>query len=83
MTRSLLDPILKDGAPDGIDATAFRLWSGPLLVGATFRSPAQGRATPPTEVGGSKMGSRAFQCAGLYPSVAVRMAVLYLLARGR
>ena len=51
-------------------------------VGATFRSPATKRLAPPTEVGGSPRRSRALQCAGFRPGVAVRMALLCLLARG-
>ncbi len=53
-------------------------------VGATFRSPATRMSAPPTEVGGSQQQSRALQCAGFGSAgVAVRMAVLYLLARGK
>ena len=53
------------------------------LVGATFRSSGGEGITPPTEVGGSGIGSRTLQCAGLGFSVAVRMAVLYLIAIGK
>ena len=57
--------------------------SPPSGVGATFRSPAGGGHGPPIEIGGSGWCSRVIHCAGLGLGVAVRMAVLYLLARGK
>ena len=53
-------------------------------VGATFRSPAVGIGAPPrVKTRGSEIGSRAIYCAGLVSGVTARMALLYLLARGK
>jgi hypothetical protein len=74
------DPSVNAGASGLYDAPGFSLGSGPHEPGRH----AYGVSLPPIEIGGSGIGSRAFQCAGLKCyGVAVRMAVLYLLARGK
>ena len=56
----------------------------PLVLSLSKGEPARVGARPPIEIGGSEIESRAFQCAGLKCyGVAVRMAVLYLMARGK
>jgi len=73
------DPSVNAGASGRYDAPGFSLGSGPHEPGRH----AYGVSLLPTEVGGSGIWSRALQCAGFTPGVAVRMAVLYLLARGK
>ena len=60
-----------------------RPWKYSLVLSLSKGERVRVEALPPIEIGGLGIGSRAIHCAGLGFGVAVRMAVLYLLARGK